>query len=128
MDNKTYLGAIGEAKVIAKLTEDKFHVFTQVTGKAPFDLVAVKDKMVYRISVKTIEKKNRDGSYSVQLKSVRSNRTENKIINFDNTSCDILAVYIVELDEVIFRDANTITAKTALVIKRKDPIERGTLS
>lgn len=120
MDNKTYLGAIGEAKVIAKLTEDKFHVFTQVTGKAPFDLVACKDSKIYRVSVKTIEKKNKDGSYTVQLKSVRSNRTENRIINFDNTSCDILAVYIVETDEVIFKQASDIKAKSGLVIKRRD--------
>lgn len=119
MDNKTYLGAIGEAKVIAKLTEKKFHVFSQVTGKAPFDLIACNENKVYRISVKTIEKQNKNGSYTVQLKSVRSNRTENKIVNFDNSSCDILAVYIVETDEVILLDASSITAKSGLVVKRK---------
>lgn len=128
MDNKTYLGAIGEAKVIAKLTQDKYHVFNQVTGKAPFDLIVYKDDKIYRVSVKTIEGKNSAGSYTVQLKSVRSNRTTNRIINFDNTSCDILAVYIVETDEVILLDSSKITAKSGLVVKRKDPIERGTLS
>lgn len=119
MDDKTYLGAIGEAKVIAELTKHKYHVFTQVTGKAPFDLIAYKDNKLYRISVKTVEKKNKYGSYTVQLKSVRSNRSTNTILNFDNTSCDLLAVYIVETDEVIMKDAASITAKSGLVIKRK---------
>lgn len=128
MDNKTYLGAIGEAKVIAHLTKERHHVFSQVTGKAPFDLIAYKDNKVYRISVKTIEKQNKYGSYTVQLKSVRSNRTGNTIINFDNNSCDILAIYILETDEVILLDSCNIKAKSGLVVKRKNPIERGTPS
>lgn len=118
MDNKTYLGAIGEAKVIARLTEERYHVFNQVTGKAPFDLVAYKDGEMKRVSVKSIEKKNKDGNYTVQLKSVRSNKTSNKIVNFDNTSCDILAVYIAELDEVLLLNSCDITAKSGLVVKK----------
>ena len=128
MDNKTYLGAIGEAKVIAKLTEDHYHVFNQVTGKAPFDLITYKDGRLARVSVKTIEKKNEYGTYTVQLKSVRPNRTGNTIVNFDNSSCDLLAVYILENDEVILLDSASIKAKSSLVVKRKPPVDRGTPS
>lgn len=127
MDDKTYLGAIGEAKVIALLTEQKYHVFTQVTGKAPFDLVAYKEGKLYRVSVKTVMKRGKRGAFVVQLKSVRSNRTGNKIIGFDNNSCDILAIYLVEDDEVILMSSSDVKAKSALSIRR-NPVDRGTLS
>lgn len=127
MDDKTYLGSLGEAKVIAKLTQERYHVFTQVSGKAPFDLVAYKDGILYRVSVKSVTKKNESGVYTVQLKIVRPNRTGNKITNFDNTSCDILAVYLFEDDEVMLIDSKTIEVKSALTI-RKGPVDRGTQS
>lgn len=122
MDNKTYLGSLGEAKVISKLTEEKFHIFSQITGKAPFDLIAVKENLLFRVSVKSIEKSDKYNNYIVQLKSVRSNRHTNKIINFDNTSCDLLCVYVVDLDKVIILDAKQITAKSALSLGKKDNI------
>ena len=125
MDNKTYLGSLGEAKVISKLTEEKFHIFSQITGKAPFDLIAVKENLLFRVSVKSVEKSDKYNNYVVQLKSVRSNRHTNKIINFDNTSCDLLCVYIVDLDKVVILDAKQITAKSALSLGKKENIISG---
>ena len=43
MDVKTYVSAIAESRTIYELTKMKYHVFNQVTGKAPFDLVAYKE-------------------------------------------------------------------------------------
>ena len=125
MDNKTYLGSLGEAKVISKLTEEKFHIFSQITGKAPFDLIAVKENLLFRVSVKSVEKSDKYNNYVVQLKSVRSNRHTNKIINFDNTSCDLLCVYIVDLDKVVILDAKQITAKSALSLGKRENIISG---
>jgi hypothetical protein len=117
MDDKTYAGALGEAKVIAALTADKYHVFGQITGKAPFDLVAYKDGKLYKISIKTITGKNRNGTYTVQLKAVRSNRNKNRIINFDNSLCDIVAVYILPEDKIVMLNSNTIIVKSSLTVK-----------
>jgi len=127
MDDKTYIGSLGEARVIAELTRQRFHVFNQATGKAPFDLVAYKEGKLLRVSVKSVMKKDKNGVYSVQLKSVRANRTGNTIHNFDNTSCDILAIYLLEDDEVVLMESTSIKAKSALVIRR-NPADRGTQS
>lgn len=127
MDDKTYLGALGEARVIAELTRNRFHVFSQVSGKAPFDLVAYKDNQLYRISVKAVGKKDEKGVYNIQPKTVRPNRTCNKITNFDNTSCDLLAIYLQEDDEVVIFKSSEVVVKSAMTIRRH-PVDRGTQS
>ena len=102
MDHKSWLGALVEAKVISKLIEGKFDVFPQLSGKAPFDLVAHRDGYLLRVQVKGTSSRTRYGSYQVQLKSVRSNRTRNRITHFDPSQYDILAIYIGPLDKVCF--------------------------
>jgi hypothetical protein len=52
MDDKTWLGALAEVRVCAELVAERWEVFTSVTGKAPFDLVAYKDGRVLRVEVK----------------------------------------------------------------------------
>lgn len=51
--NSTKLSIIGEAKVLERLVFYGFDVFTQFSGKEPFDLVAHKFGKLYRISVKS---------------------------------------------------------------------------
>jgi len=108
MDDKTRLGALAEAKVIAHFLEQGFEVYTSVTGKSEVDLILCKDRVLTKVSVKcatqVIGKIVR-----VQLQSVRSNKTENRIIKFDPTSCDILAVYLAPIDKVKIFNAKDIT-------------------
>lgn len=118
MDSKTYLGSLAEAKVLAKLTEQKYHVFIQASGKAPFDLVAYKDDVLYRVSVKGTNSVE-NGAYKVTLSSTRSNRTGNRVIPFDSNTCDILAVYIQSLDCVCFIKADKILSTRSLAIREK---------
>lgn len=120
MDDKTYLGSLAEAKTIATLTAQRWHIFNQVSGKAPFDLVAVKDNKLLRISVKGTANKDKNGSYLVQIGKVRSNKKINKVYKFDPISCDQVAVYILEIDTVCFIPAKLISSGRTLSL-RKEP-------
>jgi hypothetical protein len=117
MDNKTKLGSLSELKVAARLTELDYHVFTQTSGKAPFDLIAYKDGVIFRISVKGTSVIDKYGSYVVQIGSVRSNKTANNIVKFDFSTCDILAIYIQSNDKVCFIKSDRINAGRAICIR-----------
>lgn len=116
MDDKTYYSTKAETRVIYELTKAKYHVFSQVSGKAPFDLVAYRDNVLLRVSVKSVVQKDKHGSFVVQLKTVRSNKTENKITTFDNTSCDLLAVYLDETDQVCWLPTGKVKATSAITL------------
>lgn len=117
MDNKTWLGSLGESKVAAELSRHRFHVFTQTTGKAPFDLVAYKDGYLYRVNVKSTQRRSKWGSWEVKIASVRSNRTENRIVPFDFASCDVLAVYIEPLDKICFLHSSEVAGKNYIALR-----------
>jgi hypothetical protein len=120
MDDKTYIGALAEAEVIAALTKLKFHVFNQVSGKAPFDLVAVRDNKLYRINVKGVSVgANKNGSYDLQLASVRSNKTANVIHKYDPTSCDILAVFILKENTICYFKSADIQSGRSIALRTK---------
>jgi PD-(D/E)XK endonuclease len=119
VDNKTWLGSLGESKVAAELSRYRFHVFTQTTGKAPFDLVAYKDGRLYRVNVKTTQRLSKWGSWELKIASVRSNRTGNRIVPFDFTSCDVLAVYIEPLDKVCFLHSSEVAGKNYITLRDK---------
>lgn len=117
MDDKTYFSTKAEMKVMYELTKSKFHVFNQVSGKAPFDLVAYKNNQLYRISVKsTIVEAKESGGYPIQIKKVRPNKTKNTIVNFKPDDCDVLAVYIDKLDTVCWIPATKIHTTCMLTI------------
>lgn len=120
MDDKTYYSTLGEIKVATELTKQRFHVFNQLSGKAPVDLIALKDNKVYRISVKTCLKMNEHDSYLIQLRKIRSSRHKNTIHLFDKNECDVLAVYLVDCDKVCFIEAKIIEVINALTIKRNE--------
>lgn len=104
MDKKTYMSSVSEAKIVADLTVQDYDIFTQSSGKSPFDLIAHKDGKILRVQVKSCGRKDSRGRFNVQLKSVRHNKTENKIIKFDPNSCDLLAIYLFEVDKICYLD------------------------
>ena len=113
------MGSVGESKVASELSRHRFHVFIQTTGKAPFDLVVYKDGYLYRVNVKTTQRLDKWGSWEVQIKSVRSNRTKNRVVPFDPLSCDVLAVYIEPLDRVCFLRASEVSEKCSIALREK---------
>lgn len=98
--NTNLIGSIGEQRLVLELLSSNFEVFTSVTGKTSVDIVGIYDYTVYRFQVKTVLDINRYGTYEVQLKSVRPNRTKNIIHKFNGLSCDILAVYCYKHDRI----------------------------
>ncbi len=126
MDKRTWIGTLAECKVLAKLVEKQLHVFSQTSGKAPFDLVVLVNGQLLRVSVKGTQTKNNFGNWEVQLRSIRSNRTQNTVHLYENNSCDILAVYVEPIDQVYFFLSKEITQSTALTIT-PDRISKATL-
>lgn len=119
VDDKTWVGSLAEAVVTAKLAENKFHVFQQISGKAPFDLVAYRDGKLYRISVKgcagNVSKAR--GSFIVYLERKSNNRTCSKRQPFRCADCDVLAVYIHTLRKIWFIPAARVGSRANLSLR-----------
>lgn len=103
MDSKTYASNLSEAKVVADLAQKSYHIFTQTSGKAPFDLVVFKDKLS-RVQIKSCYKSNKNSKYRVMLKTVHTSMKQNVTAKFDATKCDILAIYFIDVDKVCYLD------------------------
>lgn len=123
MDDKTWMGSLGEAAVTAFLTRHRVHVFSQISGKAPFDLIAWKDGVTKTISVKSTSRK-KGHSYEVELRSTRHNKTRTVVKKFDSSLCDILAVYIVPLDCVCLLDTSIVHGRSGLCIAERATSQR----
>lgn len=115
--NTTDAGRLGEIKVASMLVEDGWFIFTDYSGKCTVDLIAWKDGVTKTFQVKTTGYSVNGGPWLVQLKSVRPNRTENKIKLWENVA-DALGVYIVPEDRVVIIEAKDITQKTQLSLPR----------
>lgn len=116
MQLKDQNGILGEAAAIKHFIQNGYEIFTQFSGKAPFDFVAYLDNELYRVSVKSTTVRSPSGRWVVQIRRKRHNRTGNMSFAFDNTSCDLVAVYIVPEDRVIIIDSTMIKTGTVLLI------------
>lgn len=116
--NRQKLGNIGEARVLAHLLLQDYYVFMPFSDNGPVDMIALKDNVTYKISVKGTSTQNKSGSWQIELRTV-SRRKDNtcKITKFDSSTCDILAIYIEPLDKIVLIDTKTIEAKSAISIK-----------
>lgn len=121
MDNKTYISNLGELKVATELAQQNYSIFVNWGGKASCDLIAIKENEIIRVQVKSTTTRNKYGVWVVQLKTVRSNKTQNTIKNFDASTCDLLAIYIAPEDRVLLLPAQQYNGKSIASIKpRKD--------
>ena len=110
-------GNIAELSVLKRATEEGFDIFLPFGGKTKHDLIIFRpDLGVLTLQVKSCNYKLRSGSYAVHIKSIRPNRTESVIHKFDKTAQDLLAVYIVELDAVVFYKSSNISVSSQLTI------------
>ena len=114
------LGSLGKSKVISELIKKEYDVFTEFEGKSPFDLVAHKEQKLYRVEVKSTQRRTKyNTGWEVQIKKVRPNRSKAVIHNFSSDQCDILAVFIEPLDKVILIQSSEIKTKSMLTILDK---------
>lgn len=116
MDDKTRAHILGES--IAKLyfELEGYFVYTNSSGKAEFDLILSKEGKCFTVEVKTVSslKTGSLGEYfEVQLKSVRANKTENTIHNFNSTNIDFLAVINTLNNTIFVKEAKLIEAKSS---------------
>ncbi len=117
MDKITQSSSLGEARTVVELIRQGYDIFTQLNGKAPFDLIAHKNGQISRVEVKSTNQRARSKTgWIVELRRIRSNKTKNVIHKFDNTKSDIVSVYIEPLDKVILIPSNTITVTGQLQI------------
>lgn len=120
MDRKTWLSSIAEAKTVSEYLKNEWEVYTQTSGKGPFDLVVYKDKTLWRVQVKATETTNvNSASYIAQLRSIRSNRTKNVIKPLDPSSYDELAIYVEPLDCIFFFTVEEVAGRNSISIHPK---------
>lgn len=116
-------GSLGEISVQKELLKLGYEVYSPVSDNTKYDLIAVKGTEVFRVEVKTTSRQVA-GNYKVQIKKVRSNKSENKITPFDNSEVDILAVYIEPEDIVVLYEAKSLTVKTELTVILDGDLQR----
>ena len=100
MDRKTK-GRLAEVKVLAYLP---------FSNNSKYDIIALKEGVIKRISVKYTSVKNRYGSWMVELRQIYRGNKVIKINKFNNKEFDLLAVYIGPENKVVLIDS--IKAKT----------------
>ncbi len=121
MDRRTLNSVLAEAKTLVHFVSQGYDVFTQTSGKAPFDLVIHKERRTERVEVKSTATRNRARTgWVVQLKKVRHNRNVNNIVPFDKTLSDVLAIYIAPIDRVVVLETARIETRTAITIMDRD--------
>lgn len=123
MDDRNYVSAVSEAKVLADFVLRGFDVFSSTTGKTPFDLIAHKDGKLLRIQVKSVSKSDINLNYEVGLKSVKHNKTRNRHVPLDPNSCDILAIYLLDIDKICFLNPKKLTSFNSIRV-RQTPAKR----
>ena len=116
MDDKTWLGALAESKVVASLVHARWDVFTPVGGKTPFDLVACRGATLLRVEVKGCGTRRPNGGFQVNLRSVRPNRTGNTIKYLDPAVSDVVAIYLEPIDVVCFFSTEHLAGRSAITL------------
>ena len=92
-------GNIGELLVAAELTKKGFYVFSELGDNAPIDLIAISvydTKKIIRVQVKSTTIKN--GRITVSLLKT----TKSYIRKYGENDFDLFAVYITDLDKIIY--------------------------
>lgn len=116
--NRRDKGNISEAKVLTYFIENGYDVFTPFTANPPYDLIISKDNEVFRVSVKSTSESDKN-SWQVALRNY-SVRRDGRLVRkyFDNTSSDILAVYIIPENRIVTYESKLITNKSTMNIKK----------
>jgi Holliday junction resolvase-like predicted endonuclease len=120
--HRSELGTLGEIKAAAHFASEGYEVYVPFGGKSRHDLLLNKGRVILRVEVKTTQTKDaKSGSWLVQLRSIRSNRTENVIKHFDSSQCDIIAVYIEPEDRIEILQASEYEGRSTVSFKERCP-------
>lgn len=118
MDIKTFGHQYSEALVEAAFAKLGYFVYTNKSGKATSDLIVEDSEgFLLRVEVKSSStiKENSTGKYiEVQLKSVRSNTTENTIKKFSRANIDLLALVCTKTSQLVILNTRNITNTSSI--------------
>lgn len=85
------------------MTKRNFHIFLPISEHLPFDLVAYKDNVFYRIQVKY--RKSKNDKISIAFKSVYSNSKGAHVSFYDKNDIDYFAIYCPNTDKCYYLEA-----------------------
>jgi Holliday junction resolvase-like predicted endonuclease len=114
MMNTIEKGRLGEAAVVKWFVEHGYEIYSPLFGNTSNDLVVAQDGTLYRVEIKCSGKKSNFGSYEVQLRSSRPNRTGTVIKKFDGNKSDLLAVYLIHDDKVVILESKLYDGRTSV--------------
>lgn len=115
IDEKTQSGDEAEAYAILHFVRKGWHVFTQLSGKAPCDLVVYDGTKLYRVQCKSASRRRSDASgYEVDLRSMRHNTSRVVCKKFDASHCDLLFVYIRPEQRCVVQDAKSFHGRSSV--------------
>lgn len=118
MNTTVTQGSIGMSAAIYKLTELGYRVAIPLVDNQEYDLIVDIEGDLAKVEVKSTSVKQSSGSWSVQIKKVRPNKTENTITGFNNNLVDYLFVYTTEGD-CFFIPSEDIDTKCQLSVPGK---------
>lgn len=91
------LGTIGELAVAQDLMNDGWDVYTAIGDCTKVDIIAIKNKHIVRIQVKTINRL-KHGAASVSGSKI----TSRKRVNYKQDDFDYIALYVIERDQIAY--------------------------
>lgn len=117
MFTTSQIGTVGELKSLTAFVEHGFDVFVQYAGNGPFDFVAHRDDKLWKVEVRTTNRQDKNGAYPVELTGTIYGPDRTVIHKPLKKSIDILVVYIVPINTLIFKKRSTITAKKCMTFR-----------
>jgi PD-(D/E)XK endonuclease len=109
-------GNVGEAKVLADLISKGIDIAQPFGDNLPFDLLAIDQHLnIYKIQVKYLTLK--DGKVTLRNQRWSSNTKRNYVEKYTKAEVDVFAVYVPNLNRLIYVPASFVTSSTSFVIR-----------
>lgn len=110
-------GTVGLGVAVGYFASKGLCVSLPLNDNQSYDLI-VDDGSLKRVQVKTTRAKAASSNYVVQLKSVRPNKTVNKIVPFDKTEVEYLFIltgdgdkYLIPSEDIVYTSMMTLDSK-----------------
>ena len=110
MDRKTK-GRLAEIKVISYLVENEYEIYLPFSGNSKYDVIAIKNGVLKRISVKFTSVKKPSGAWSIELRQISRRNQHINIDKFNNKDYDLVAAYIGPIDKVVLIDSSKVKTR-----------------
>lgn len=104
MDRKTK-GRLAESKVVSFLIENEYEVYLPFSNNSKYDVIAIKDGILKRVSIKFTSVKRLSGAWDIEMRQISRGNNKINISKFDSSQFDLVAVYIGPKDKVILVEA-----------------------